>query len=85
VPHPTRCFIFDLDSTIFRRSGRHQGAAKGYNPQRSGRKRHHSRLAVLSERVRATKEAVGGNLFDVPGWQSLRHTRSGWSLLDQLT
>ena len=42
-------FSLDLDSTIFQRSGRQQGAAKGYNPQRPGRKSHHPLLAVLGE------------------------------------
>jgi hypothetical protein len=44
LPHfapPQEGFSLDLDSTIFQRSGRQQGAAKGYNPQRPGRKSHH--------------------------------------------
>lgn len=52
LPHfaaPQQGFSLDLDSTIFQRSGRQQGAAKGYNPQRPGRKSHHPLLAVLGE------------------------------------
>jgi hypothetical protein len=52
LPHfaaPHEGFSLDLDSTIFQRSGRQQGAAKGYNPQRPGRKSHHPLLAVLGE------------------------------------
>lgn len=52
LPHfaaPQQGFSLDLDSTIFQRSGRQQGAAKGYNPQRPGRKSHHPLLAILGE------------------------------------
>lgn len=42
-------FTLDLDSTLFQRAGRQQGARKGYNPRRPGRRRHHPRLAVLAE------------------------------------
>lgn len=46
---PPEGFSLDLDSTVFQRSGEQQGAAKGYNPQRPGRKTHHPLLAVLAE------------------------------------
>lgn len=46
---PTAGFSLDLDSTVFQRSGHQQGAAKGYNPKRPGRKTHHPLLAVLGE------------------------------------
>jgi hypothetical protein len=46
---PAEGFSLDLDSTIFQRSGHQQGSAKGYNPQRPGRKSHHPLLAVLAE------------------------------------
>lgn len=42
-------FTLDLDSTIFQRAGQQQGARKGYNPRRPGRKSHHPLLAVLAE------------------------------------
>lgn len=42
-------FSLDLDSTIFQRAGRQQGARKGYNPRRPGRASHHPLLAVLAE------------------------------------
>ena len=42
-------FTLDLDSTIFQRAGRQQGARKGYNPRRPGRASHHPLLAVLAE------------------------------------
>ncbi len=42
-------FHLDLDSTVLQRSGQQEGAAKGYNPTRPGRKSHHPLLAVLAE------------------------------------
>ncbi len=39
----------DLDSTVFCREGKQQGARKGYNPRRKGRNSHHPLLAVLAE------------------------------------
>ena len=49
VTCPAEGFSLDLDSTVFQRAGRQQGAAKGYNPRRPGRKSHHPILAVLAE------------------------------------
>jgi hypothetical protein len=46
---PAGGFSLDLDSTVFQRCGDQQGAAKGYNPRRPGRKSHHPLLAVLAE------------------------------------
>lgn len=46
---PTGGFSLDLDSTVFQRCGHQAGAAKGYNPRRPGRQRHHPLLAVLAE------------------------------------
>ena len=42
-------FHLDLDSTVLQRSGQQEGAVKGYNPTRPGRKSHHPLLAVLAE------------------------------------
>lgn len=42
-------FHLDLDSTVLQRSGRQEGAKKGYNPSRPGRFSHHPLLAVLGE------------------------------------
>lgn len=46
---PATGFSLDLDSTVFQRAGHQEGAAKGYNPRRPGRKSHHPLLAVLAE------------------------------------
>jgi hypothetical protein len=42
-------FALDLDSTVFCREGKQEGARKGFNPQRRGRSSHHPLLAVLAE------------------------------------
>jgi hypothetical protein len=49
LKQPAGGFTLDLDSTIFAREGSQEGAAKGYNPRRPGRKSHHPLLAVLAE------------------------------------
>jgi hypothetical protein len=46
---PGAGFSLDLDSTVFSREGNQEGAEKGYNPKRKGRKSHHPLLAVLAE------------------------------------
>lgn len=49
LAQPADGFTLDMDSTIFNREGCQQGAVKGYNPRRPGRKSHHPLLAVLAE------------------------------------
>jgi hypothetical protein len=39
----------DLDSTVFERYGRQQGALRGPNPRQHGRPSHHPLLTVLAE------------------------------------
>jgi hypothetical protein len=46
---PAGGFHLDLDSTVFCREGKQEGARKGYNPKRKGRTSHHPLLAVLAE------------------------------------
>ena len=46
---PAGGFHLDLDSTVFCREGKQEGARKGYNPKRKGRASHHPLLAVLAE------------------------------------
>jgi hypothetical protein len=41
----------DLDSTVFERFGRQEGAKRGYHPRKPGRPSHHPILAVLAEPV----------------------------------
>lgn len=42
-------FTLDLDSTVLTRYGEQQGAAKGYNPTKRGRKSHHPLMAFVAE------------------------------------
>jgi hypothetical protein len=41
--------VLDLDSTVFTRCGGQEGAERGYNPSRRGRRSHHPLLAMLAE------------------------------------
>jgi hypothetical protein len=49
VKCPANGFSLDLDSTVFCREGKQEGARKGFNPRRQGRNSHHPLLAVLAE------------------------------------
>jgi hypothetical protein len=49
LPRREEGFSLDLDSTVFERYGRQEGARKGYNPKKHGRASHHPLLAVLAE------------------------------------
>src|SRR6266567_5158863 len=49
LPERAGGYSLDLDSTVFERYGRQQGALKGHNPRKHGRPSHHPLLAVLAE------------------------------------
>lgn len=49
VQCPAAGCALDLDSTVFGREGKQEGACKGFNPRRKGRNSHHPLLAVLAE------------------------------------
>ena len=49
VKCPAGGFALDLDSTVFCREGKQEGARKGFNPRRKGRNSHPPLLAVLAE------------------------------------
>jgi len=49
VPQRDGGYSLDLDSTVFERYGRQEGALKGHNPRKHGRPSHHPLLAVLAE------------------------------------
>jgi hypothetical protein len=49
LPQREGGYSLDLDSTVFERYGRQEGARKGYNPKKPGRVSHHPLLAVLGE------------------------------------
>ena len=46
VKCPAQGFSLDVDATVFCREGRQEGAQKGFNPRRKGRRSHHPLLAV---------------------------------------
>jgi hypothetical protein len=48
VKCPKTGFALDLDSTVFCREGKQEGARKGFNPRRTGRNSHPPLLAVLA-------------------------------------
>ena len=66
-------FSLDLDSTVFTREGRQQGAAKGYHPRRPGRLSHHPLLAVLAE-----------NAFVLHAWLRPGNTTAGRGVVEFL-
>src|SRR5438132_9610701 len=47
LPDCSAGYSLDLDSTVFERYGRQQGALRGPNPRKHGRPSHHSLVAVL--------------------------------------
>jgi hypothetical protein len=49
LPPCAEGYTLDLDSTVFERYGRQEGALPGYNPNRRGGVSHHPLLAVLAE------------------------------------
>jgi Transposase DDE domain group 1 len=49
LPACSSGYSLDLDSTVFERYGRQQGALRGPNPRKHGRPSHHPLLAVLAE------------------------------------
>ena len=49
IPQRIEGYSLDLDSTVFERYGKQEGALRGYNPRKRGRPSHHPLLAVLAE------------------------------------
>jgi len=47
-PHPRTSIVIDLDSTVCTLYGNQEGAMKGYNPHKRGRKSYHPLLAVTA-------------------------------------
>ncbi len=46
LPRREEGYSLDLDSTVFERYGKQEGARKGYNPRKHGRASHHPLLSV---------------------------------------
>jgi hypothetical protein len=64
----------DLDSTVITRYGQQEGAAKGYNPQKPGRKSHHPLMAFVPEgRFVVNAWLRKGNAHDASGFQEFMY------------
>jgi len=68
LPHPERIRTLDLDSSVFVRYGKQQGAKKGYNPKKPGRPSHRPILAILAEaKIIANLWLRSGDTADLTG------------------
>ncbi|MGH9404047.1 MAG: IS1380 family transposase, partial [Terriglobia bacterium] len=91
-------YSLDLDSTVFERYGRQEGARKGCNPKKHGRASHHPLLAVLGEAhfilhgwLRSGNTAAGRGavkflkeaLAKLPGREWIRVVRADAGFFDQ--
>lgn len=73
LPQREGGYSLDLDSTVFERYGRQEGARKGYNPKKPGRASHHPLLAVLGEAH-----------FILHGWLRSGNTRADTGVVEFL-
>lgn len=71
---PMQAATLDLDSTVFERFGRQEGARKGYHPRKPGRLSHHPLLAALAE-----------PMFILHGWLRSGNTTAGRGVVAFLT
>lgn len=68
LPAKFKACTLDLDSSVFTRYGRQQGARKGYNPRKPGRPSHRPIFAFLSElKIVANLWLRSGNVADLTG------------------
>ena len=68
IPTTIRSCTLDLDSSVFTRYGKQQGAKKGYNPSKPGRPSHRPIFAVLAEiKIIVNLWLRSGNTSDVGG------------------
>jgi hypothetical protein len=98
LPECAAGYSLDLDSTVFERYGRQQGALRGPNPRKHGRPSHHPLVAVLAEAhfllhgwlrsgncgtARGVVEFLKEALALLPGQHSLRVVRADAGFFDQ--
>jgi len=76
LPDQIQDCTLDLDSSVFTRYGRQEGARKGYNPKKPGRPSHRPIFAFISElKLVANLWLRSGNTADVSGGEEfLRET-----------
>ncbi|MDQ3173633.1 MAG: IS1380 family transposase [Acidobacteriota bacterium] len=97
LPERAGGYSLDLDSTVFERYGRQEGALKGHNPRKHGRPSHHPLLAVLAEAhfvlhgwlrsgncgtARGVVEFLKEALVQLPDSQSIRVVRADSGFFD---
>ena len=98
LPECSAGYSLDLDSTVFERYGRQQGALRGPNPRKHGRPSHHPLVAVLAEAhfllhgwlrsgncgtARGAVEFLKEALALLPGKHALRVVRADAGFFDQ--
>jgi len=98
LPECSSGYSLDLDSTVFERYGRQQGALRGPNPPKHGRPSHHPLLAVLAEAhfvlhgwlrsgncgsARGVVEFLKEALALLPGKHAVRVVRADAGFFDQ--
>jgi hypothetical protein len=98
LPECSGGYSLDLDSTVFERYGRQQGALRGPNPRKHGRPSHHPLVAVLAEAhfllhgwlrsgncgtSRGVVEFLKEALALLPGKQRVRVVRADAGFFDQ--
>jgi hypothetical protein len=98
LPECSAGYSLDLDSTVFERYGRQQGALRGPNPRKHGRPSHHPLVAVLAEAhfllhgwlrsgncgtARGVVEFLKEALALLPGKQAIRVVRADAGFFDQ--
>jgi len=68
LPANTKACTLDLDSSVFTRYGKQEGAKKGYNPRKPGRPSHRPIFAILAEmKIVVNLWLRSGNTSDVSG------------------
>jgi len=70
LPVSLKACTLDLDSSVFTRYGRQEGAKKGYNPKKPGRPSHRPIFAFLAElKIVANLWLRSGNVSDLTGFE----------------
>jgi uncharacterized membrane protein len=68
MPASQKAFTLDMDSSVFTRYGKQEGAKKGYNPRKPGRPSHRPIFAILAEvKIIVNLWLRSGNTSDVSG------------------
>jgi hypothetical protein len=77
LPERSEGYSLDLDSTVFERYGRQQGALRGYNPKKHGRPSHHPLLRSCQKCILCCMHGCGAATA-VPAEASWNFSRKRW-------